>query len=170
MKTSKTYILLLIVVALLVIPAGIGYVRIERIRDSYSSHIARENSQTEGTKNAVAALSDQSNTFTTWAVGLLVWIGGVAFVTELRRIPNRSLVLLFLPLAAGLVLASVWAGIIFDARFSYLALNEALGGDEPLNNLLIEQRNFLFFSMIPIGITTVVFFLHLLLLRRQDEK
>src|SRR5437763_1031236 len=119
MKTSKTYILLLIVVVLLAIPAVIGYWRVERIRATYPSHVARENSQTEGSKNAAAALSAQSSKFTGWAVGLLAWVVGIAFATELRRIPHRSRALLFLPPAVGLILASIWAGIVFDGRFSY---------------------------------------------------
>lgn len=162
MPKSRAFGLLLIVVLLLLIPSAIGYWRIEAIRDTYASHVPQENSQTEGTKGAAGALSDQSSTFTGWAVGLLAWISGLAFVSELRKIPNRSRALLFLPPAAGLVLASIWAGIIFNRRFSYLALNEALGSDSPLNNLLMEQQNLLFVAIVPVAIATVLFFWHLL--------
>jgi hypothetical protein len=165
----KAYALLSIVLVLFLGPLLLGFLRVEHIRDTYKFHKAREASQTEGSKGAAAALSAQSNKFTSWAVGLLAWVGGVAYATELRRIPHRSLGLLLLPPAAGLLLASVWAGVVFDRRFSYLALNEALGSDVPLNNLLLAQSNCLFISLLPIGVTTVLFFWHLLLQRRKNE-
>jgi hypothetical protein len=170
MRASKTYGLLLVVIVLLVVPAAIGYYRVESIRDTYPSHVAAEKSQTDGSKSAAAALSDQSNKFMGWAVGLLGWIGGIAYLTEFRRIPHRSRALLLLLPAASLLLVSIWTGLVFARRFSYLALNEALGPDVPLNNLLLEQWNYLLYSLVPIGITTVLFFWQLLLQRRKDEK
>jgi hypothetical protein len=154
---------------MLLSPLKVGLSRVEEIRKTYPKHQATFRSQTDGSKDAVAALASQSGKFTGWAVALIAWVAGLTFASEGRSNLRRTHAVLLLAPSAGLLLVSIWAGVKFDARLSYLALNQALGTDKPLNDLLLTQRDYLLTALVPIAVAPVLLAWSLLADEVKDE-
>jgi hypothetical protein len=149
--------------ALTGIPAGVGLWKVEQVRAAYDAGPPpQRGTQTPGLKDSAETMAAHSDTLTTWGVGLLVWIALVGMTASIRETPWRGFVLLLLAPAAGLLIPSVWASIIFHRRLAYLRLKEALGYDNSLNALLGTQSTWLFLSLIPLAIVTFIFFVSLL--------
>lgn len=155
----KGILLVAVALAMFLTPLAVGLCSVERIRAEYSeAPPPTRGTQTEDGVETVEKMASQVDDLLKWSVGLLSLIGAVAAGAEWRKVRWRRGVILIMSAAAGLLLPSIRAGIVFDKRHAYLISKGAVSPGGSLNDLLSLQYGYLTASFLVVLIAGMVLF------------
>ena len=157
---AKRTVRILLLLVLLLVPAYYWYSRIENIRSQYQvAERAEPQRDIRGTcwKDFIAEMSKQSQLLITWGVLLLAGVTALATTTKIHPIPNVEWVYLLLAPATSFLLGSLWAGVVFERRLTYLMNKDGFGSVSSLYGLLGVQSELFEYGVVPLGLFALCF-------------
>ncbi len=138
----------------------------ESIRDSYQvPNTKQQSTVTAPTAPETAKPSPvipehmevQNKQMIDWGVLLLGGLVALVTTTKVHKIAYCEWWFLILTPAASFVLGSLWAGVLFQRRAAYLAVQQASDTSESLYKFLSLQSTEFIYCLIPLALFALVF-------------
>lgn len=175
-KTTKAIIRVVLLILILIATSVYWYSRIDTIRASYQTVEQLPKSEPENSrskdateemghgdskvsrwKDAAKEMRNQNQLLINWGALLLAGITALVATSTVHAIPKLEWIYLLLAPAGSLLLGSLWAGVIFQRRLTYLILKDDIESIGSLNSLLTAQAELLQWGVIPLAILALVF-------------
>jgi hypothetical protein len=102
-------------------------------------------------------MGPQNKQLIDWGGLLLAGVIALVITTKVHAIKYYEWIFLLLSPAASFLLCSLWAGVVFQRRAAYLAIQTNSVRLDSLNELLGLQSQNLAFGLMPLSIFALVF-------------
>lgn len=149
-------LLLLVLVIALAAPSRYWWTRLENVRDKYEIECGRTSEGTPKTLEDLTgkgtdSMKEQSALLLSWAFGILGAAIALVTTTGTHRFEGIRVLFLILAPALSFLTGSLWAGLLFQRRLTWLQLNDCAARGT-LNDLLLAQNELLRYAICALAV------------------
>lgn len=163
--SNRLLIRVIIFVLSVALSGGYCYHRVDLIRAQYQNYKEKQNADSIRNydyKSAFEKMADKNELFINLAVAVLGGVITLVIVAKVHPIVHIEWVYILLGPAASFLIGSLWSGVIFQSRLTYLTLKK-IESFETLNELLMAQSDFLEYAIYILSIFGCIFLLNIVL-------